>query len=143
MKKSIILITLSIVLGILFTYFVLNKQNTYAMEEYLIYAFQVGAFEKEENALEYSKYLETSIIICENNLYKVYVAMYKDTDVVNKMVVYFEDNNINIYLKSISVSKEFYYNLDNYEKLIKESNNQNVYNKVNQSILNSYLESMK
>lgn len=143
MKKSIILITLSIVLGILFTYFVLNKQNTYAMEEYLIYAFQVGAFEKEENALEYSKYLETSIIIYENNLYKVYVAMYKDTDVVNKMVVYFEDNNINIYLKSISVSKEFYYNLDNYEKLIKESNNQNVYNKVNQSILNSYLESMK
>lgn len=143
MKKGMILITLSIILGVLFTFFVLNKQNTYAMEEYLIYAFQVGAFEKEENALEYSKHLETSIIIRENNLYKVYVAMHKDIDIINKMVVYFEDNNINIYLKSISVSKEFYYSLDNYEKFIKESDNQNIYNKINQSILNNYLESMK
>lgn len=143
MKKGMILITLSIILGVLFTFFVLNKQNTYAMEDYLIYAFQVGAFEKEENALEYSKHLETSIIIRENNLYKVYVAMYKDIDIINKMVVYFEDNNINIYLKSISVSKEFYYSLDNYEKIIKESDNQSIYNKINQSILNNYLESMK
>lgn len=143
MKKNMIFIALSIALGILFTFFVLNKKDTYAMEDYLLYAFQVGAFEKEENALDYSKHLESSIIIKESNLYKVYVAIYKDIDIINKMLVYFEDNNVNIYLKNISVSKKFYYSLDNYEKLIKESDNRTVYNKINQSILNNYLESMK
>lgn len=143
MKKNLILVSLSIILGVIFTFFVLNKNNTYAKEDYLVYAFQVGAYEKIENVENYSQKLPSSIIEKKDNLYKVYVAIYKDIDIINKMVVYFEDNNINIYLKNINVSKEFYNNLDNYEKLIKESDNKNVYNKINQSILNSYLESSK
>lgn len=136
------LITLSILLGILFTFFVLNNQNTYAKEDYLVYAFQVGAFENEKNAVELSNKLKASIIKKEDKLYKVYVAIYKDIDVINAMVVYFEDNDINIYLKNINVSKEFYYNLDNYEKIIKENYNKNIYDQINQSILDNYLESM-
>jgi len=143
MKKNLILVTLSIILGIAFTFFVLNKQDTYAKEEYLVYAFQVGAFEKEDNAIEYSSYLPTSIIHKEDNLYKVYVAIYKDIDIINKMVVYFENNDINVYLKNISVDKDFYKILDNYEEFINKSGNDNIYNKINQSILNSFLESIK
>ena len=143
MKKNIILITLSIIFGIVFTFFVLNKQDTYAKEEYLVYAFQVGAFEKEENAIDYVKYLPTSVIYREENLYKVFVAIHKDIDIINKMVVYFENNDINVYLKSINVTKEFYINLNNYEEFIKKSDNTNVYNKINQSILNNWLESIK
>jgi len=142
MKKNLILVTLSVILGIAFTFFVLNKENTYAMEEYLVYAFQVGAFEKEDYAIEYSKTLPSSIIKKEEGLYKVYTAIYKDIDIINKMVVYFEDNNINIYLKSISINKEFNTLLTNYEEIIKKSEN-NIYDKVNQSILNSYLESIE
>lgn len=142
MKKNIILITLSVIIGVLFTFFVLNKENTYAKEEYLVYAFQVGAFEKEENAIEYSEYLPTSIILKEDKLYKVYVAIYKDIDLINEMVVYFEDKDINVYLKSININNNFYKLLDNYELLIKESKDKNIYNKINQSILNSYLESV-
>lgn len=141
MKKNLILITLSIVLGVAFTFFVLNKENTYAKEEYLVYAFQVGAFESEENAQDYSEYLPSSIVIKEGNLYKVYTAMYKDIDIINQMVVYFEDNDINVYLKNIKVNSTFYTTLSNFEELIKNSYDKNIYNKVNQSILNSYLES--
>lgn len=142
MKKSIIMIIFSIIIGILFTFFVLNKENTYAKEEYLVYAFQVGAFEKEENAIEYSKKLPTSIVIREDNLYKIYIAIYKDIDIINQMVVFFENQNINIYLRNIKANRNFYKLLENYEKLIKESKEKNIYNKVNQSILNSYLESV-
>ena len=142
MKKNIILMALSILLGIAFTFFVLNKENTFAKEEYLVYAFQVGAFEKEENAEEYGDKLPSSIIIKEKNLYKVYVSMFKDIDTINKMVVYFENNNINVYLKNINVNKEFYNILTSYEEIINNSEDDNVYNKVNQSILNSYLESL-
>lgn len=142
MKKNLILVSLSIILGILFTFFFLNKTNTYAKEEYMVYAFQVGAFTNYDNALKFSEQLPSSIVI-KDDLYKIYVSIYKDIDIINKMVVYFEDNNINIYLKSINVSKEFYETLTNYEEVIKNSDNIYVYNKINQSILNAYLESVK
>ncbi len=133
----------SIGAGVIFTFFILNKENIYAKEEYLVYAFQVGAFEKEDNAQEYAKKLSSSIIVKDNNLYKIYTAMYKDIDIVNDMLVYFRNNNIDIYLKTINVNKDFYNNLENYEKIINNTEDSSIYNKVNQSILNLYLESLK
>jgi len=143
MKKKIVFGILSIGAGILFTSFVLNKEKFYAKEEYLVFAFQVGAFENYDNAIEFTNKIPYSIIVNENGLYKVYSAIYKDIDILNKMLVYFEDNGINIYLKSLNVNKKFYTNLLNYEELIRNTNDINVYNKVNQSILNLYLESVQ
>ncbi len=142
MKKNIILILFSLISGVLFTVFILNKENIYAKEEYLVYAFQVGAYESIDNANDMINKLPSGISIKEDNLYKVYSAIYKDIDLVNKMITYFKDNNINIYLKTINVSKDFYYILDNYEKIISKTDDVNIYAKVNQSILNTYLEGM-
>lgn len=143
MKKNIILVLFSLISGVLFTIFILNKENIYAKEEYLVYAFQVGAYESVDNANDMISKLPSGISIKEDNLYKVYSAIYKDIDLVNKMITYFKDNNINIYLKTINVSKDFYYILDNYEKIISKTDDTAVYDKVNQSILNTYLEGMK
>ncbi len=140
MKKNIILVLFSLISGVLFTIFILNKENIYAKEEYLVYAFQVGAYESIDNARDMISKLPSGIPIKEDNLYKVYSAMYKDIDLVNKMITYFKDNNINIYLKTINVSKDFYYILDNYEKIISKTDDTTIYDKVNQSILNTYLE---
>ena len=41
MKKNILIILLSIISGIAVTFFVLNKENIYAKEEYLVYAFEI------------------------------------------------------------------------------------------------------
>ena len=142
MKKNIILVLFSLISGVLFTIFILNKENIYAKEEYLVYAFQVGAYESIDNANNMISKLPSGISIKEDNLYKVYSAIYKDIDLVNKMITYFKDNNINIYLKTINVSKDFYYILDNYEKIISKTEDTAVYDKVNQSILNTYLEGM-
>ena len=142
MNKNIILVLFSLISGVLFTIFILNKENIYAKEEYLVYAFQVGAYESIDNANDMISKLPSGISIKEDNLYKVYSAIYKDIDLVNKMITYFKDNNINIYLKTINVSKDFYYILDNYEKIISKTEDIAVYDKVNQSILNTYLEGM-
>jgi len=141
MKKKILLIIFSIGAGVLFTIFILNKDNIYAKEEYNVFAFQAGAFENYDNALNFKKKLPSSIIINEKNLYKIYVAMYKDIDIVNKMIVYFEKNNINIYLKSLKINKEIYEKLSSYEKIIKNTEDEKIYKKINQSILNEYKES--
>jgi len=140
MNKKILLSLFSIIVGVIFTFYYLNKENIYAKEEYLVYAFQVGAFNNIDNANKLQETLPSSIIVNKENLNKVYVAIYKDTDIVNKMIVYFENKGINIYLKSIKVDKNFYKELNNYEELINKSTDESIYNKVNQSILNLYLE---
>jgi len=143
MKKVIILFVSAIILGIMFTFLFLNKKDTYAKEKYMIFAFQTGAFNSEENAINHGKNLPSSIIVKDDNLYRVYIAMYKNIDIVNKMLVYFENNNINVYLKNINVEKDFYDLIDQYESLIVNSENAQISNKVNQSILNLYQEEEK
>ena len=69
------------------------------------------------------------------------VAIYKDLDLVNKMVTYFENKGINIYLRTLHVSKDFYKILDNYEKIILNTNEDNIIDKINASILKLYIES--
>ncbi len=141
MKKNMLLIFISLIGGVLFTFLFLNKENIYAKEEYVAYAFQVGAYENLENAENFCKTIDSSIIIKEDNLYKVYLTIYKDMDVVNKMVSFYENNHLNIYLKMLHINKNFYQELDNYEKLLVNSQ-ESVYSKINQSILDLYLESM-
>ena len=70
MKKKILLIIITIGAGILFTFYFLNKENIYAKEEYIVYAFQVGAFKNYENAQEYSQNFESFIIKQEDNFSK-------------------------------------------------------------------------
>lgn len=138
MKKTTLLLIV-ILSGVLFTYFLLKKDNIYAKEEYSLYAFQVGYFNDLDNATKLKISLPSSIIINKDNGYYVYVGIYKNIDLVNKMLVYFEDNNINIYLKNINVSKNIYNKIDNYEKILLNSNDNKIYNMVNQSILDMYL----
>ena len=142
MKKNIVIIMVSIALRILFTFFFLNKENIYAKEEYLVYAFQVGAYTKKDNAEEFLREIPSGIIIEEDNLYKVYACIYKNIDLVNKMVVYLENKGINVYLKTLPVTKKFYNILSNYEKIVLNSSLDSIYDQVNNSILTSYIESL-
>ena len=140
MKKNIVMISLSIIGGILITFFVLNKNHIYAKEEYTAYAFQVGAYASLDNAESYAKTVDSAIIIKEDDLYKIYTAIYEDIDLVNEMVTYYENNKINVYLKLITVNKNFFEYLQKYETLIKKSD-QSIYSKINQGVLDLYLES--
>ena len=139
MKKAIYII-IFMLSTIVFYYFIFisnNKINN--KNEYDVFALQAASFDNIDNASIYKANLPSSIIVKQNNLYNVYVGMYKDIDLVNKMIVYFEDNNINIYLKNIKVNKDLYNKLDNYEKILINSNDVRVYKNINQSILDMYI----
>lgn len=141
MKKTLIIILIWIGLGILFTQAILNK-NIFKRKEYTVYAFEVGSYKEESEAQDTASNLPSSIILKEDNLYIVYSGIYKDIDVVNKMVVYFEDQDINILLKTINIPSNFYEELDNYERILENTMDEAVYDKVNQGILNRYMESI-
>lgn len=141
LKKNIILIIISIALGIATTFFILNKENIYAKEEYSIYAFQIGAYSSYDNALNtQNKY--PSIILKDDNLYKVYVALYEDADIINNMLQFFQDKGYDVYLKMLKVNKDFYNKLLKYEELVKKTKDNKLYEEINKSILNLYLESI-
>ena len=142
MKKIMVGIGL-IVVGVSFTFFVLNNKYTIAKENFSVYALETGVFENKEKALKFVKNLPSYIIVESDGLYKVYSAIYKNIDIINEMVVYLENKDILVYLKSIDVTKEFYNELLNYEKIITNNYNENIYDQVNQSILNTYIESQK
>ncbi len=139
MKKNIILVLSSIALGILFTFFILNKKDIYAKEEYSVYAFQIGAYSSYENASKPSDI--PKIVINEDGLYKVYVAIYKDNNIINTMLKYFNSKNISVYLKMLKVNKDFYHKLSQYEELFLNLEDDTLYKQINESILNLYLES--
>ncbi len=141
MKRTLIIILVWVFLGILFTQIILNK-NIFKGKEYTVYAFEVGSYKEESEAQNTANNLPSSIILKEDNQYIVYSGIYKDIDVVNKMVVYFENQDINILLKTINITSNFYDELDNYEKILENTLDESVYDKVNQGILNRYMESI-
>ena len=141
MKRTLIIILVWIFLGILFTQIILNK-NIFKGKESTVYAFEVGSYKEESEAQNTANNLPSSIILKEDNQYIVYSGIYKDIDVVNKMVVYFENQDINILLKTINITSNFYDELDNYEKILENTLDESVYDKVNQGILNRYMESI-
>lgn len=142
MKKTFILILCSVTLGVLFTFFFLNKKELYAKERYMVYAFEIGTYIDFDTASNILDNLPSGVMVYEDNSYKLYSAMYKDLDLVNKMSLYFQNKNVDVYLQTMEVNKDFYQKLNDYEELIKKTIDETLYDKINQSILNKYIESI-
>lgn len=141
MKKNFILITFSILAGILVTFFILNKESFAASEEYLAYAFLTTSVDNVMEAENEISRLGMGIYLNNGNKFDICIAIYKDLDIVNEMINQYEKNGTNIYLKTIKVSKNFYKSLDTYENIIKNTNDEQLTTKISESILKMYLES--
>ena len=141
MKKNFILITFSILAGILVTFFILNKESFAASEEYLAYAFLTTSVDNVMEAENEISRLGLGIYLNNGNKFDICIAIYKDLDIVNEMINQYEKNGTNIYLKTIKVSKNFYKSLDTYENIIKNTNDEQLTTKISESILKMYLES--
>lgn len=141
MKKNFILITFSILAGILVTFFILNKESFAASEEYLAYAFLTTSVDNVMEAENEISRLGLGIYLNNGNKFDICIAIYKDLDIVNEMINQYEKNGTNIYLKTIKVSKNFYKSLDTYENIIKNTNDKQLTTKISESILKMYLES--
>ena len=140
MKKNFFLILFSIILGIAFTFFVLNKENIYAKGNYQVYAILIGTYASFDEGKKVMEKLPSSILVENADGYSIYGAIYKDADIINKMVLYFTKKNIDVYLININTSKDFYQKLDNFEKLVTKCEEEIIYDKINQSILKLYGE---
>ena len=121
MKKTLIIILIAIISGIVMGFMFYQRfeinEVVFAKQDYSAKAVQVGVFSKLDNALSI-KDLYDGIIVNDENLYRVYINIIKDQEVLSIMKEYYNELGINYYLKDIEISKEFNDILDDY---IKES----------------------
>lgn len=129
MKKTIIMIILAIGVGFTFGFLFLKKFNTESITEVSniksqVYAFQIGVYKNKDNALKEAN-INKGIVILDNDIYRVYVALLKNQVLINNLKIYYDSLGINYYLKAISVSSKTNNIIDNYESLLNNCDSSN------------------
>ncbi len=138
MKKTIISIFLAMIVGFAFGFFFLKKFNTETITEVSniksqVYAFQIGVYKNKDNALNAAT-TNKGIVILDNDIYRVYIAILKDETLIDNLKDYYDSLGINYYLKAINVSSKTNNIIDNYESLLNNCDSSN-YNMVLDSML--------
>lgn len=129
MKKTIISIFLAMIVGFTFGFFFLKKFNTETITEVSniksqVYAFQIGVYKNKDNALNAAN-TNKGIVILDNDIYRVYIAILKDETLIANLKDYYDSLGINYYLKAINVSSKTNNIIDNYESLLNNCDSSN------------------
>lgn len=129
MKKTIIMIILAIGVGFTFGFLFLKKFNTESITEVSniksqVYAFQIGVYKNKDNALKEAN-INKGIVILDNDIYRVYVALLKNQVLIDNLKIYYDSLGINYYLKAVNVSSKTNNIIDNYESLLNNCDSSN------------------
>lgn len=141
MKKVLIIILGAILIGGGLAYIVFNKivfKEEDTVNTKVVNAFQIGVFSNYDNALKVAD-RNNGVVIMDDDLYRVYVAILSDKEAIKKVSSYYEKIGLNYYLKEINVKKEFIREIKDDEELIKRSSS-DTYSTINLDVLNKYKE---
>ena len=139
MKKTIIVVVLSLTLGGILAYFIFNKSviKSLNIEDKTGIAFQIGVYTHYESALS-EAYNNNGIVIPDNNLYRVYITLLTNKEAIDKISNYYDELGLKYYKKEVIVSNDFIDDISIYEEMITKSNT-DTYNTINNDILHTYL----
>ena len=140
MKKVLIVVLFSLLLGGGFAFFIFYKirMEDVSVSEVVVTAFQVGAFNSYDNAYRVA-IRNNGIVVSDEDIFRVYVSVLYDEEAISKLSLYYDSIGLNYYLKSICVSKKFVDSIkDNEELLVRSSSD--TFSVINKSILNRFEE---
>lgn len=136
----------SILLGGLIAFFFYKdiKDDVIALtnSEDSIYLFQVGVYKNINNANNKLTEYTSNMFFYQNNYYRVISAICYSEDTCNVLKNYFDNKNIKYYLKKYNVNKDFIKSLENNERIINTTTNDEVItiiNKKNNTLFINYL----
>ena len=129
MKKTILTIVLAILIGFTFGFFFLKKITPKTITEVSniksqVYAFQIGVYKNKDNATKNAT-TNNSIVVEDNNFYRVYIALLKDQTLIDNLKKYYDSIGLNYYLKAINVSDNTENIINNYELLLNNCDSSN------------------
>ena len=141
MKKMLKFIII-FVIGILFGYYGSYSNSIKNIFSSYYKAFQVGVYTSLDAAKTYSSKYKDSVIIEDNELYRVYVAVLKDQNNIENMSNYLNNMGIDYYLKDVEINnKDIKKELEDYESLM-NSKSEVVFLEINKMIIEKYKESL-
>ena len=139
MNKKFLLILIIITCLFSCSIFGLYKRKSVVKNKY--YLLQVGAYKNYDSISKKTKEYENYLVLKEEDLYKLYIGVTKDTEVYKKLVNLYA-NTSSIYKKEITLSNQkFDDTLTKYDSLIKNSEDIKEINLVIKSEL-KFLEEM-
>ncbi len=139
MKKKIIIVLFALLIGAIGAYYLFNKVTvTASSNEATIKAFQIGAYSSYENALRQAE-RNNGVVITDQGIYRVYVALINDTELITKMRAYYDSLGLDYYIRDIKVNTSFIKDINLSEKMLKESST-DTYTTINLEILKKYKE---
>ena len=112
----------SIILSIIFSFMVIKAYNALGSYKALCYFVQVGAYNNRENALSSAKRYNSSFIMMEDNLYKVYIGVAKSEEVYNKIVSLLNIDEIAFKKNALITDKDLSDKIDLFDKVISKVN---------------------
>ena len=133
---------LSLVLGIVFGILIFkNGEDTILSvfnSELKVTAFQLGVFNDIELAKTYQKKYPSSIIMIDDDVYRVYYSVLTDENVITKMENYLNDKKISFYKKYIKITDTSLIEaLKSYEKNMIDASDI-TFSSINSLIMESY-----
>jgi hypothetical protein len=113
-------------------------------EQQLLYFIQTAAFKNYENVTNLSKTLKAYLVIEEEGLYHIYVAITADKNNLKILKEFYKNNNYNIFVKEKIISnKKFIKIIKNYDFLLSETTDKEVIYDINKTVLKKYEEITK
>ena len=101
-------------------------------------AFQLGVFNNEESAISLKDKYQDSIIIKDDDVYRVYYSILTNDKVITKMERYLINKNISYFLKTITVTNDDLIKaINEYEKAMIDGSN-DVLVSINGLIMSSF-----
>ena len=143
MKKNFVIpLVISIVLGfisaqIVYSTYRKNLENT----DYNVYLIQAGSYNNKDDLEKDFSLDDEYVILEEDGVYNVYVGMTTDLINANKIKNLYSNKNYDTYIKPTVVNNiEFVSNLEQYDILMSEVDNEENIISINDVILSSYEE---
>lgn len=143
MKKNFVIpLVISIVLGfmsaqIVYSTYRKNLENT----DYNVYLIQAGSYNNKDDLEKDFSLDDEYVILEEDGVYNVYVGMTTDLINANKIKNLYSNKNYDTYIKPTVVNNiEFVSNLEQYDILMSEVDDEENIISINDVILSSYEE---
>ena len=146
MKNLIIPIILAILTGFILAKLVFNQYETEEIQTVFktnkeVSMIQVGVYSNKKNMQENVKDFDYYIYELENGLYHVYVGITLDSANLDKLKNYYQNKGYSVYVKQMSLDNaDFLDELTQYDKLIKNTDDEETIKLVSDKILKSYKE---
>lgn len=146
MKKYLLTIIVSLLVGFLLSFYMLKEYESvniipvFNVKE-TAYLVQQGVYSSMESMQENTTNLSDYIYSVIDNMYYVYIGISLESDNVNKIQEYYKNKDINTIIKTTIISDtELLNSLRQYDMVLKETNEEETIREIIKQTLSKYKE---